>query len=223
MTQQYDEIVESPFLGMEIADEDYDQLQCKKGQFIYCEGSTPLGAHFVNKGKVKISRIGSDGKEQIMRIATPGEMLSYTDLISNTRYTTSAKALEDGSLLFIPKQDFWNTMKEQNKLYEQFVQMLSKDLTEAEERITDLAYKPVRGRLADALVSLAKKFNKNEHLGNMSIHITRSDLACFVGTAKETVNRLVSEFRKEQIITTEGTRINIVNLQKLKSISRLYE
>ena len=158
-----------------------------------------------------------------MRIATPGEMLSYTDLISNTRYTTSAKALEDGSLLFIPKQDFWNTMKEQNKLYEQFVQMLSKDLTEAEERITDLAYKPVRGRLADALVSLAKKFNKNEHLGNMSIHITRSDLACFVGTAKETVNRLVSEFRKEQIITTEGTRINIVNLQKLKSISRLYE
>ncbi len=99
--------------------------------------------------------------------------------------------------------------------------LLSLDLKEAETKITDLAYKPVRGRLAGALIYLTNKFSENTtEVPNISI--TRSDLACFVGTAKETVNRLLSEFRNEHLVETTGTKINILNFKGLNTLNNLY-
>lgn len=221
MLQEYNLAAEHPFQIMDIEEDKSDHLQYKKGQLIYCENSTPLGVYFVQKGKVKISKIGCDGKEQILRIATENEMIGYIDMVSNSRYTTSAKTLEDTTLLFIPKQEFWSTLKKQRQLFENFILLLSADLHEAELKIADLAYKPVRGRLADALLYLAKKFNKNQH-EPLPISITRFDLACFVGTAKETINRLLSEFRKENILTTDGTKITILDANGLSRFSKMY-
>ncbi len=200
-----------------------DHLEFKRGQLIYCEGSTPLGVYFVRKGKVKMSKIGSDGKEQILRIATPEEMLICSDLISDSRYSTSAKALEDTTLLFIPKSEFWKMLRQEQKVLEQFVLLLSCDLKMAETKIADLAYKPVRGRLADALLFLSEKYNHdNKKDEKIVVAIKRSDLASFVGTAKETVNRLLSEFRTENIIETEGHDITIINMPKLNQMCGMY-
>ena len=223
MLQSKQNIDESPFQVMNIIKDKSDQLQFKKGQLIYCEDNTPLGVYFVFKGKVKISKIGSDGKEQILRIATPDDMLSYSDLVSNTKYSTSANALEDTTLLFVSKQEFWNIIRTQRQLLENFVLQLSLDLKQAETKIADLAYKPVRGRLADALIALTNKFNKQPIMGSIGVSISRADLACFVGTAKETANRLLSEFRNEHLISTEGTKINILDMEGLKLVSNMYK
>ncbi|MHB1278334.1 MAG: Crp/Fnr family transcriptional regulator [Bacteroidia bacterium] len=212
---------ENPFRIMDIIPGISDHLEYKKGQLIYCEGSTPLGIYFVQEGMVKIYKLGSDTKEQIVRIATPEEMLSYVDLISNIRYTTSARALENTVLLFVPKQEFWKTIKEHMPLFENFVLLLSMDLRQAEDKITNLAYTPVRGRLADALITLEQKFHKDQKMPAY-VSLTRSDLACFVGTAKETVNRLLSDFRHEGLVSTEGTKINILNLPGLIRVSNMY-
>lgn len=213
--------MENPFRVIDLLEDEVDHLVYRKGQVIYCEGSTPLGAYFVYEGKVKTSITGSDGKEQILRISSSGDMLSYANLLSGTKYTTWARTLEDSTLLFVPKDDFWNFITQQQQLFAEFVMLTSRDLLQAETRIADLAYKPVRGRLADALISLARKF-RGEELNIPTLSITRSDLACFVGTAKETVNRLLSEFRNESLIETEGSRISILNMDGLRKISRLY-
>ena len=222
MLQECKNITESPFQVMNIIKDKSDQLQYKKGQLIYCEDNTPLGVYFVFKGKVKISKMGSDGKEQILRIATPDDMLSYSDLVSNTKYSTSANALEDTTLLFVSKQEFWNIIRTQRQLLENFVLQLSLDLKQAETKIADLAYKPVRGRLADALITLTNKFNVPKTCAS-EVSISRADLACFVGTAKETVNRLLSEFRNEHLISTEGTKINIIDMKGLSLVSNMYK
>lgn len=214
-------VLDNPFKVMDVMQDRSDLLKVKKGQVIYMEGSTPLGAYLVQQGKVKISKIGSDGKEQILRIAVPEEMLTYTDLISNARYTTSAKALEDTTLLFVPKNEFWSTLRANANLFEEFLILVSNDLNRAEQNITSLAYKPVRGRLADALLALGKKLNSVGD-GPQSIFISRYDLACYVGTAKETVNRLLSEFRNENLVSTNGTEIIIDNLRGLMHISKMY-
>jgi len=221
MLQDYQLAAEHPFQIMDIEEDKSDHLQYKKGQLIYCEDSTPLGVYFVQKGSVKISKVGCDGKEQILRIVTADEMMGYVDMVSNSRYSSSAKALEDTTLLFIPKQEFWTTLKKQRQLFENFILLLSDDLKEAELKIADFAYKPVRGRLADALVYLNKKFNKKQNEVK-AISISRFDLACFVGTAKETINRLLSEFRNEKIISTDGTKINILEVNELDRLSKMY-
>lgn len=199
-----------------------DFLRFNKKQTIYCEGSTPLGVYFVQRGKVKISKMGSDGKQKIMRIAAAGEMISYTDLLSQSRYSTSAVAIEDTDLLFVGRNEFKNVIHEQEEVFDQFLFLLSGDLRDAQDNITNLAYKPVRGRLADALIELNDKFE--QQIGkNLGILISRADLAGYVGTAKETANRFLSEFRKEGLVSTNGTRINILNLDGLKRISHLYD
>lgn len=199
-----------------------DILHFRKGQYIFNEGSTPIGIYIVQSGKVKMSQFGSDGKEQIVRMAISGEILSITELFTGARHTSSAKTLEDTTLQYISRHDILDLVWKQPALFESFLHLLSLNLQQAEEKITAMAYKPVRGRLADALVVLSEKFNTN-HDQTQSLLLTRSDLASFVGTAKETVNRLLSEFRKDKLVRTEGTRIHILNRNGLKRLSRMYD
>ena len=220
MLQDYKPLSQLPFQIPQLILDKLDMLFFKKGQVIFSEGSTPLGAFFLKKGKVKISKTGSQGKEQIIRIVTQSEFLSHTDLFTNSRYSTSAKALEDSYLLFISKQEFWDMLREQNHLFEQLLQQISLDVKSVEGKIVDLAYKPVRGRLADAILDLDKKFN--EDTGQHYVFITRADLASYVGTVKETVNRLLSEFRNERLIATNGTRINLLDINGLNRICKMY-
>lgn len=215
-------IEKNPELIITSLSEYTDLLKFKKGQAIYVEGSTPLGVYFVKKGMVKISQLGSDGKEQIMTIAVENEMLNCSDMVLNSRYSTSAEVMEETELYFVPKQDFWTIIKKEQPLFEQFVLLLADELKFVETKMTNLAYKPVRGRLADALIYLYEKSNRCEP-DKPCIAISRYDLACFVGTAKETVNRLMSEFRNDKMIETEGTIINVIDPHGLKKISHMYD
>ncbi|MGM0934919.1 MAG: Crp/Fnr family transcriptional regulator [Bacteroidota bacterium] len=198
-----------------------DYLYYKKTQLIYQEGSTPLGAYFVENGSIKITKLGSSGKEQILKISTNGELLCLSDLFSQSRYGNSAKTLEDSSLLFISKQDFWEVLKEDDQIFRSLLQQLALNIRKGNEKIVELAYKPVRGRLAEALLSLNSKFSTNGREPNQ-VAITRADLASYIGTVKETVNRLLSEFRSEKLISTQGTRIKISDPNGLERISRMY-
>ena len=187
---------------------------------IYQECSTPLGAYFVENGSIKITKLGSLGKEQILKIATNGELLCLSDLFSQSRYGNSAKTLEDSSLLFISKQDFWEVLKEDDQIFRSLLQQLALNIRKGNEKIVELAYKPVRGRLAEALLSLDSKFSANGREPHQ-VAITRADLASYIGTVKETVNRLLSEFRSEKLISTQGTRIKINDPNGLERISRM--
>jgi CRP-like cAMP-binding protein len=210
-----DNKIENLFSGITIENEDVNYIQFKKNQIIYSEGNSPIGLYYVQSGKVKIFKLGSDGKEQIIRIAGKGEVLSCASLICNNKYNTSAISLDEALLVFIYKQKFWHHI---NHNVPEFLQLLSQEIINAEDKMTDLAYKPVRGRLAQALLSLCKKFNGRIE-SNLTITISRNDLACFIGTATETVNRLISEFRKENIISTSSKNITILNSDYLLQMS----
>ncbi|MGB7841435.1 MAG: Crp/Fnr family transcriptional regulator [Salinimicrobium sp.] len=198
-----------------------DVLIFKKGQLVYQEGSTPLGAYFVDKGKVKISKTGSLGKEKIVRIVKDTELLSFSDLFSRGRYSTTAETLEESYLLFVSKEDFWEILKTHHDIFSVLLFQLAQDISKIEETAADLAYKPVRGRLADAILALDNDFNGKAN-STHSIRLSRADLAGYIGTVKETVNRLLSELREEKIIFTSGSRIKINDIDKLTRISNLY-
>lgn len=222
MTSSYQLIKQALLESKESDKLGFDWITFKKGEIIYCEGSTPQGIYFVNQGKVKISKMASDCKEQIIRIATSTDILSYVDLITNSKYHTTARTLEATRLLFITREEFWNIMHSEANILEQFMLLLSQDLQQAEERMTDLAYKPVRGRLAVALMSLAKKYNSVGAYGMFSISVSRRDLAGLVGTAKETVCRFLAEFRDDNLISMNGREIKILDMEGLMKVNNLY-
>jgi CRP-like cAMP-binding protein len=194
----------------------------KKGQFIFHEGNKPFGVFCVNEGKIKISKTDSNGKEQIVRLAKPGDTLGYRALMANSKYTASAVALEDSKVCFISEQDFTQLIKNNEKVANDLLVLLSKALGEAEEKLKKLALKPVRERLAEGLLLLLKTYHDGSDKP-FTISISREDLSGIVGTAKETVIRFLSEFKEEGIVDTKGSAITILRKDKLLEISQLYD
>lgn len=190
----------------------------KKGQPVFQEDSMPTGVFCISEGLVKVTKLGSNGKEQILRIAKPGDFVGYKSLIKGSRYRASAVAIEDSSICHIPKAIFMELLNENVEFYQQIVHLLCDVIDNAETKITDIAYKPVRGRIAEALLVLDKAFEDKEQ-----ITLTREDLAGLVGTVKETAIRIISEFKHEKLIEINKRSIKIINPEGLIKISHLYD
>jgi CRP-like cAMP-binding protein len=191
----------------------------KKGQIIYNEGQKPGGVYCINEGKVKIFRLGLDGKEQIVRFAVPGDLFGLRALIGGASYSTSSTAIEDSVVCLIPKSDFFRIIVKYPEISQRIMVMLSQMVDNAESKLLSIAQKPVRERLAETLIALHNMFNKDQL--NSSINLTRTDLANIVGTANETVIRLLAEFKEENLIYVNGRKITIYDFEGLRKIAKV--
>ncbi len=194
----------------------------KKGQIIFYEGTRPTGLYAISKGMVKIYKIDSTGKEHIVRLAREGDILGYRALITNDVYSAFASPIIESTICFIPRETFLQLMESNSHLSMRIVQMLAQDLKNAEERLAKIAQKSVRERLAETLLIL-REFYGTEKDQTLRAQLSRSDLAHYVGTATETVIRLLSEFKDEQLVDIQGRRIRLLNPRMLARIANLYD
>jgi CRP-like cAMP-binding protein len=197
-------------------------LKFKQGQMIFQEGGFPSGIHIVREGKVKKFKTGIDGKEQIFYICKAGEVLGYHALLSEENYSDSASAMEDSSISFIPKEDFLKVLKSSTILSNHLLKNLSHEFGVLINSITIMAHRSVRERLALSLLVLKDKYKENFIEGAVHITLSRDDLANFVGTAKETLVRLLHDFKKEGLIKTEGKAIIILNAVALVKVANYH-
>lgn len=195
----------------------------KKGQVIFHAGFRPTGIYCLNKGRIKISKIGIDGKEQIVRFVTEGGLLGIRALVSGRDYSASATALEDSIVCFIYKRNFFKFSIKYPEISQNLMVSLSQLLEEAEDKMTSLAQKPVRERLAESLLILHNVFSsgckEKKYRDNPLISLSRSDLANLVGTATETVIRLLADFRDENLLSIQGRKIILKNINGLKKLA----
>jgi CRP-like cAMP-binding protein len=194
----------------------------RKGQLIFFEGNRPSGLYCIRKGKIKVYQIGSGNREQIIRLAKEGDILGYRSLISGEVYNASAEAIEDSEICFINRKSFFDLLQENSDLSTKVMQLLSHDLKSAESRMTGLAQKPVRERLAETLLTLKEFYGHEQDNATINATLTREDIANIVGTATETAIRLLSDFKNEKIIELVGKKIKILNHEKLVKIANVY-
>lgn len=195
----------------------------QKGQIIYQQGSKALGLHCVHKGKIKLTRTGGDNREHIVHLARPGELIGYRALLAGTRYTISAVALDECVVCFIPRLDFIGLVQSNKQFSNALLHLLANTLGQAERQLLELAHKPVRERLAGALLTLQQTYGQPDSPEPFSITMSREDLAAMVGTAKETVSRLLTELKESGLIATRGSRITILDQPRLTSIATRYD
>lgn len=194
----------------------------KKGDTIFREGSYASGVFCINTGKIKLSMFGDEGKEQIVRMAKPGDIIGYKALLSGDRYSATASALEDCNVCFIPREIFLLILQKDASLSFEMMKLLSNELKKAEEKITHLAQKPVRERVAETILFLKETYGVDAE-NNVNVTLSREEIANLVGTATETAIRLLSEFNKDHIIELSGKKIKILNLNKLVKTANLYD
>lgn len=194
----------------------------KKGQTVFFEGNNSHGIYCVHKGKLKLHKLGTEGKEQIIRFAKDGDILGYRALLSGEPFAASASVLEDSSLCYIPKDSLIKLITEDPSFSMKVLELTCKEMGRAADTITNLAQKPVRERLAEVLLMLKEVFGLDDE-GTILVQLSREELANIVGTATESVIRLLSELKKECTIELKGKMIAIKNEQELIHICNLYE
>lgn len=194
----------------------------KKGEIIFREGGSPSGIFYITSGKVKKYKVDKEGKENIIYVANSGELLGYHAVLAEDRYPDCAAALEESIIAFIPKEDFLSTLAQSDVLSRRLLKTLSHEFAVLANSLTIFAQKSVRERLALQLIVLREKYKVNFQPGmSVEINMSRDDLAGLVGTARENVVRVLSEFKEEGIVETRGRKIIVQDVRRLIEIGNL--
>lgn len=190
-----------------------------KGDVIFKEGQRLSGIYCVRHGASKLSKITTSGRDQIVKIVAKGEILGQRSVVCDEITNLSATALEDMEVCFIPKSSITNRMAANPEFVKKILVQMATELRIADDMIIDLTQKTVKQRLAQSLLYLKSNFGENEETGNLSLILSREDLAAVIGTATESCIRILSEFKKKKYISTQGKNIKIENLKELESLA----
>ena len=193
----------------------------KKGENLMTEGNAINGLYCIKDGKGKLTKLNTNGKEQIIKFIKGGDILGHRSILSEELVGLNAIALEDMHVCFIPKGDILETIKENTQFSLKLMKNISQQLNEANSSISQMAQKPVKDRLADTLLHLEDIFGvDNEKC--IDVILTREEIANTIGTATESAIRLLSNLKKDGVIDLIGKKIKIVNKNTLKNISEGY-
>jgi CRP-like cAMP-binding protein len=195
----------------------------RRGEILFREGSYPTGIYFVKKGKIKKYTTDKDGHEQIIYVYQPGELLGYHALISQEYFRDSARVMEEAVISFIPKEDFLLALNSSPALSNRLLKCLSHEFGVMAHFISIFAHKTAKERIAFRLLMLRDKYKKDGSKGKPTeINLTREDLANLAGTTRETLTRLLQEFKQAGLIEINGRRIILKKPKELSQIANLY-
>ena len=188
-------------------------------QIIYVENDEPAYLYFVKKGQIKTYKRAKDGRELSSTLYNDGDFFGYQSLCQSSSYTDNAATLSDSELILIAKADFLDDLLNHQEIATAFISLLSGSVQEKEEQMLRLAYYSVRKRVADALIQVAQKFGE-PNSDTCVLKISRDDLAALVGTASETVSRMLADFKDEKLIEKKGNAIHILSIAKLRNVKQ---
>jgi CRP-like cAMP-binding protein len=187
----------------------------KKGEQLFTEGGAVTGMFFITHGLVKIHKQWGEEKELIIRIAGDGDIVGHRGLGNDTIYPVSATALEPSDICFVPLDFFMSTLKVNPELLFELMLFFAAELKESENRMRNLAHMQVKGRVANALLTLSKKFGTSSD-GALNIQLSRQDFASYTGSTYETFFRVMNELTEEGLVRVEGKQIFVADESRLR-------
>ncbi|QKJ64388.1 Crp/Fnr family transcriptional regulator [Flavobacterium sp. M31R6] len=190
----------------------------KKGETIFAEGENVNGIFCVKDGICKMTKLSPNGKDQIVKLVTKGELLGQRSMISDEPANLSAIALEDMQVCFIPKTEILGFFDKNNQFSMNVMKTICGDLKLADDHMVNMAQKSVKERLAETLIYLHETFGINTDK-TLKVQLSRDELASMIGTATESCIRLLSDFNKLGLIELVGKKIVLKDINKLKKIA----
>jgi CRP-like cAMP-binding protein len=194
------------------------RFKSERGTFLFQEGMVAEELYVIVSGKIQISKITSDGRELSLRICGEndicGELTLFTD---SPRYLLSAKVLEEGEIVSIKKNVIESEIFQNSKLAFEFLKWMSDHFRKTQTKFRDLVLNGKRGALFSTLIRMTNSYGVQIDNGILiDLPLTNQELANFCGTSRESTNRILSELKKDKIISVKKGKITVLNLQYLK-------
>lgn len=192
--------------------------EIKKGTYLFQEGMEADELYILNSGRIQISKVSADGRELSLRICSVGDIVGELTLFTDSaKYLLNAKVLEDGEVFVIKKEQLEEQLLENSALAFEFMKWMSDHFRRTQTKFRDLVLHGKKGALYSTLIRMANSYGVDKEDGILiDMNLTNQELANFAGTARESVNRMLSELRKSGIISVNKGKITIHDLQTLK-------
>ena len=187
-----------------------------KGEVLFSEGDEGTGFYVVASGRVKVFKLSSEGREQILHIFGAGEPFGEVPVFEGLHFPAGAAALEQSRLIFFPRAAFTDLIRRNPDLALTMLAVLSKRLRVFTRLIEDLSLREVPGRVAAYLRYLS---HRNEGTQELTLDITKAQLASLLGTIPETLSRILGKMSSRGLIQTKGPRIRILDSEGLKELA----
>jgi CRP-like cAMP-binding protein len=212
LTASYSELTKSPL---------QQAKKYKKGSVIFEQGQTPRGVYYIKSGWVKIFKIGADGNEKVLHLATKNQFIGYLSLIKRWNFQSSAIAITDCEIYFIPKQIFLELLAKDNEFASLVVEMLADELVESETHIDTLLSKNIQERLTNLLLGLEQASDRNTAFNDSYIRLPKKELAAIINITPETLSRHLSALKLDGLIENNKNHIELLNRNELLKKSNL--
>lgn len=173
------------------------------GETVFSEGETSGGLHVVRTGRVRVYKLGPEGKEQILHIWGPGEPFGEAAAFEDVSYPAHAEAIEATTTLFIPRAGLIEEVRRDPEFALALVTLLSRRLRRLAGLVESLSLREVPGRLAAFLLLLSER---QGGIDRVSLDIPKTQLAAVIGTIPETLSRILGRLSREGIAATDGPR-----------------
>lgn len=194
------------------------KFTAERGSYLFQEGMDAEEVYIILDGKVQISKVTSDGRELSLRICAEndicGELTLFTD---NPKYLLSAKVLEESNVAAIRKDVLEKEIFKDSTLAFEFMKWMSDHFRKTQTKFRDLVLNGKRGALFSTLIRMSNSYGVKIRDGILiDLPLTNQELANFCGTSRESTNRILSELKRDNIISVKRGKISILNLQYLK-------
>lgn len=206
---------------MESLDQEKNTNTYKKGQELFVEGNPSFGLYCISSGKIKLTKTTEDGKSVILRIAGAGEIIGHRSLLANSPYNATATAMDEAKVCFVSQTTINKLSDQNNNISKQLLARISEQLGMNENRLVSLAQHNLRQKLAEALFILAENYGiEDPDQGNirLDMKLSREELSSYTGTATENTIRLISEFKKQGLISESEKQITILDFEGLLKV-----
>jgi len=188
----------------------------KRGTTIFSEGDPGTGFYVLLTGRVKIFKLSAEGKEQILHIFGPGEPFGEVPVFEGRRFPAHAVALEESTVLFLPRAGFIDLIKGNPSLALNMLAVLSRRLRRFTVMVDNLSLKDVPGRLAAHLLYLSEQTAEAD---TVDLGIPKGQLAALLGTIPETFSRILTKMVKQRFISADGVHVTILDRQGLTDLA----
>lgn len=192
-----------------------------RGEHLFREGDPGDALHVVVDGKIKICRTSADGRENVIAILGPGDLLGELSIFDSSARGATATAVVDCSLATLTDADFHDWLVAHPSVAASLLRALATRLRQTNEAMADLVFTDVPGRLAKTLLGLAERFGVPDGSGVRVAHdLTQEELAQLVGASRETVNKALSEFATRGWLRVDNRAVVLLDTDRLSRRAR---
>jgi CRP/FNR family cyclic AMP-dependent transcriptional regulator len=192
-----------------------------RGEHVFDEGEQGDTLFIVLKGKIKIGRRATDGRENMLSVMGPSDMFGELSLFDPGPRTATAVVVTDARLASLAHAALRPWIKDRPEIAEQLLRVLARRLRRTNDALADLIFTDVPGRVAKALLELAQRFGTPEGDGVRVHHdLTQEELAQLVGASRETVNKALADFSARGWMRVDSRAVTLLDRERLARRAR---